>query len=449
MLALVFLAGAVLRAEDIGTHLSDAEGYSYLVASSPGAGVFLHRLAAYENTPPLFYLLLSAFPLNGAGWLRVPAAVPGALIPVVTYVAIRRPLGARAALLAAGIVAVAPYHVSYSDYARGFMLAGLGCMLALWAMLRLLDGDSKRWWLLYVGGGALAMYSEYYSAIFLAGLVLAALVVKPSEAARTVPLGALPILSMAPWIHEIVRGQNTLNHTKSSPVFPGPSISTLRNVVVRLTLGEHGAGSSTGIHWVELVAILAVFAAAAVLLRRALATEREGPFTRAVLVAAITAAVVLIGHAIAHLVGIDIFNERYLTGVIPLAAVLLSATVASRRSARLWAISAAAVALVGVGVFVQRLGREYQPGLGTVERVAASLHPRELLTNSGVVMFYLRDLHPVLDRPFGLGPGIESSCRRPCVVVDDALVPGGVRRGPGPTTAIGPFVVRLATDAAG
>jgi uncharacterized membrane protein len=122
--------GVGLRLEALGAHLSNDEGYSYPVGSAPSSGAFLGRLAAYENTPPLFYLLLSALPLDHAAWLRFPALVPGALIPLVLYRALRQPLGVRAALLAAAIVAVASYHVSYSNYARGFMLEDLGCMLA-------------------------------------------------------------------------------------------------------------------------------------------------------------------------------------------------------------------------------------------------------------------------------------------------------------------------------
>ena len=93
LLGAILVVGAVLRRDGIGAHLSDAEGYSYLVGSAPSAGAFLHRLAAYENTPPLFYLLLTPLPLGHTAWLRVQAAIPGALIPLALYAAVRRPLG--------------------------------------------------------------------------------------------------------------------------------------------------------------------------------------------------------------------------------------------------------------------------------------------------------------------------------------------------------------------
>jgi hypothetical protein len=48
-----------------------------------------------------------------------------------------------------------------------------------------------------------------------------------------------------------------------------------------------------------------------------------------------------------------------------------------------------------------------------------------------------------VDRPFGLGAGLERSCRRPCVVVDDSRIAGGIRAGPGPAKTIGFFTIRL------
>jgi hypothetical protein len=69
-----------------------------------------------------------------------------------------------------------------------------------------------------------------------------------------------------------------------------------------------------------------------------------------------------------------------------------------------------------------------------------------VVTNSAVVAYYLRDLKPRLDRPFGLGPGLEAgcgaSCRAPFLVVDDTRVANGPRAGPGAAHLFGPIYVR-------
>jgi uncharacterized membrane protein len=441
VLGAILVVAAVLRAEGIGAHLSDAEGYSYLVGSAPSAGAFLRRLAAYENTPPLFYLLLTPLPLGHTAWLRVPAAIPGALIPLALYAALRRPLGNRVALLAAATAAVAPFAVSYSDYSRGFMLEDLACIVALWAMLRLADGASPRWWWLYVCAGVVAVYSEYLAIVFLVALTVAAVAFGRRDRLRTAALGLLPLLSLLPWIGQLERGQHSVNHTKLSPVFPAPSVSSVRDVTVRLVLGEHGAGATPGVRWLEFIALLAALAVVVIVLRRG-ATARPTA-TRAVLVIGTTGALVLIGNVLAALVVTDVFNERYLTVLIPLGAALLAAAIGQANMRRLWQAAVLLVAVVAVAVFVQRYGREYQPDLAPVRTVVAALHPRTVLTNSAVVAYYLRRLPVIVDRPFGLGPGRQGSCPSPCVIVDDSRVPGGVRPGTGPARMIGPFEVRL------
>ncbi|HWF24491.1 MAG TPA: glycosyltransferase family 39 protein [Solirubrobacteraceae bacterium] len=444
LLGAILAVGAVLRLEGIGAHLSDAEGYSYLVGSAPSAGAFLHRLAAYENTPPLFYLLLTPLPLGHTAWLRVPAAIPGALIPLALYAALRRPFGNRIALLAAAMAAVAPFAISYSDYSRGFMLEGLACIVALGAMLRLKDGESSRWWwLLYFGAAVVALYTEYIAIIFLVALTVAAVAWGRRDRLRTAALGVLPLVALLPWAGQFERAQDALNHTKVSPTFPGPSLDSVRDVSVRLVVGEHGAGASAGVRWLEFVVVLAVVAVVAVVLRRGAAADPSSPATRAMLMIATTAALVLIGSAIAPAFGTEIFNERYLTVLIPLGAALVAAAVGQLDARGLWVGAGVAVAIVGVAVFVQRFGREYEPDLAPVRAVVAALHPRMVLTNSAVVAYYLRRLPVVVDRPFGLGVGREASCPSPCVIVEDTRVPGGVRRGPGPSRLVGPFDVRL------
>lgn len=68
---MIALVGLVLRLVDAGARINDDEGYSWLVASAPSAGAFLSRLARFENTPPLFYLLLTPLPLSSEVWLRL------------------------------------------------------------------------------------------------------------------------------------------------------------------------------------------------------------------------------------------------------------------------------------------------------------------------------------------------------------------------------------------
>jgi hypothetical protein len=420
----VLLVGALaLRLVAVGDPLSNDEGYTWLVASAHSPGIFLDRLAAFENTPPLYYLLTWPLPDAGVAWLRIVSVLAGVGCVAATYwVAsvtasrVERLNVTLASVIAAAAVAVAPFAVSYSDFGRGFVLADLALIVALGAALR------RRWWL-YAVAGVVAVYAEYDSALFLVALAAAL----ASRGKRDALIAVAPMGALALWLPEALRHSTT----KASPVYPAPSPDSLRDSVVRLTFGEHGTAHSPGLRWLQFLLVAAVLIWA----------FRKAPRT-----ITIVAAGTLVLHAITAWIGPDVFDARYMTELIPLAAIAFGCALAgSRREVQVAA--AVAIAAVGIAVAVRRAEGNGQPNLAHLANVIApAAQQRAVLTNSAVVAYYLRDLHPHLDRPFGLGPGLEAGCVDGCkagfLIVDDTRVAGGIRTGPGPSHLFGPIYVR-------
>jgi hypothetical protein len=434
LLAAIVLVAAACRAAGAGDRLSADEGYSWLVASAHGWHAFLDLLARYENTPPLYYLLLSPLPHEDEVWLRLPSLVAGVAAVPVLYAAVRALLGTQAALLSALALAVAPYAVSFSNYARGFTLCVLGLVVALWGAAWLTKEGGGRWWAVYAAGAVIALYSEYVAALFLVPLALGLFAVRRDI--RVLGLGLAPFVALVPWIGQIDHSRDFAGVTKVDPTYPGPSPGTLRDTVVTLAFGEHGTGASVALRWLQFLGIGVVMGGALVIVAR---RSRVA----AVLLGG-TAAGTLVLHAFTALVGPDVFAPRYMTALIPLAAALVGGAAA-------WvpwrvAVPAVALALLAVGgaVVVQRTGRELEPDYSRAEPLVRAGGARTVLTNSAVVEYYLHHPRPILDRPFGLGTGLERSVRRPYAVVDDSRVGQGPRRGPGRRTRIGPIVVRVA-----
>jgi hypothetical protein len=440
---IVVLAFA-LRFVAIGQHWGTDDGYSYLVATSPNAHVFLGRLAAYENTPPLSYLVLALMPTGHSAWMLVPAAVAGTLACVVLYFAVRRALGTEAALIAALALAVAPYQVSFSNVSRGFMLADLALLVAMGAVLVLSRRESRGWWAVYLVAGVIAVYTEYDSAIFLVALTLVALWLGAPKRRRMAVLGLLPVLTILPWIPEIVRGEHAVGKTKLATPFSAPSPGTLRELTVSLGFGANGGTSSVLGQWLEFGVIVALAAVAALALRRA-ASARGERWRYAVVLIAGTGALTLIGHAIAPAVGVQLFTERYLTILIPLALALVAAAVVSY--GRRGLVIAVSLALVAAGAvdFGLRYHRQWEPDLRPVRLAAVAMHPKTVLTDNPDVVYYLKSLHPQLDRPFNLGPSGAGSCARPCLIIDDVTSQFGTPRPPvpGSRTTVGSFSLTL------
>lgn len=408
-LAAITAFGLALRLAGIDARLSHDEGYSWLVATAPSVDAFLDRLAATENTPPLFYALLAPLPLTDEVWLRLPSLVAGTLWVPATFALVRTLASGRAALLAALMVAVAPYAVSFSDYSRAFMLAGLFQLLAVLAVARLLAGAGRRWAVLFVFASTAALYCEYYA---LALHVVLGTILVLHRRRWAVP-AALPLLLFAPWAGELQDSIAQLGETKA---VAGARVGNPLEVAAALAFGEHGAVVVA----LQALAVLAVVAWAFTCLRG---------HARRLLGGAVAGVVGL--HLLVSLVAGDLLRQRYLTILIPLAA----AAVAIALPRRLYLPAAAVLVAAGVVIGVNRLGREYEPEHERAVAAARDYGATTILTNSAVIAFYGRDLDVVLDRPFGLGPGEPERCRGTCVFIDDPRY-GGVRpTAPGTATS--------------
>lgn len=452
-LAGILVVALVVRLAGIGDRLNDAEGYSWLVASAPGAGAFFDRLAAYENTPPLFYALLALLPDGHEAWLRLPALLPALAVVALVPTVVRPLLGPRVAILTALVVAVAPFHVSYSNYSRGFMLAGLGLLLATWGVERLSQGAPGRWWVVYGAGAVLALHAEYDSVLLL-GPLLAIPPLWAVRGRREIVLAAvLPLVTLVPLVGEMRHGLDQIDVTKLPPPTPEPGPGWIRDSVVSLVTGTHGLAGAAPLRWLQLAAVVGALGLGTAALAGAWGRIGDrAPADRrlALWLFAIVPALAFVAHLAVAIVGPNILDARYLTPLVPLVGVLaicLAEALALRAAAPAVAVAAILLLALGVAVFVKRHGREIEPDRGPVRAAVEAAGARTVLTNSPVVAYYLRDLPVRLDRPFGLG-GDEGACAAACppplVVVEDSRLPGGWRQGPGAVQVFGPILLRYA-----
>jgi hypothetical protein len=296
------------------------------------------------------------------------------------------------------------------------VLADLGLLLALGAAIR------RNWWLYWLGA-AVALFAEYDSALFLVALSFAVGWERRADALKALA----PLVLLFAWIPLT---QNS--DTKVNPIYPDPSPASLRDTIVRLTFGEHGTAHATSLRWVQfaLVAAVAVWA-----------------FRKAPRIIWVTAAGTLVLHAIVHWIGPDVFAPRYLTELIPLAAIAVGIAVA-QSTRQIQVAAAIGIAALGVAVVVKRAGGNEEPDYKGVARlVASAAQHRIVVTNSAVVTYYMRDFHPLLDRPFGLGNGVQTACGTDChgtyLIIDDSRVAGGPRIGRGRAHRFGALYVRV------
>jgi uncharacterized membrane protein len=101
--------------------------------------------------------------------VRLFSVVVGTLSVPLLFLVGRRVLGVKPGLVAALTLALAPFHIYYSQEARMYSLVTLLVLASTYLCLSILEGreDTRRFWslwVLYVVVTSLAMYTQYYAA---------------------------------------------------------------------------------------------------------------------------------------------------------------------------------------------------------------------------------------------------------------------------------------------
>jgi mannosyltransferase len=166
LLLITILLAFALRVYQLDTQsIWYDEGLSIQLARQDPAQAI--ALSATTDHPPLHTVLLGAW-MRVAGEsdlvVRYLSVFCGVLVVVLTYV-LGKGYDERTGLIAAGLVAIAPLAVYYSQETRGYMLLTALILIATIAALRLINGDHrKRLWFAYVAAMALALYTHYFAA---------------------------------------------------------------------------------------------------------------------------------------------------------------------------------------------------------------------------------------------------------------------------------------------
>jgi hypothetical protein len=135
----------------------------------PGLGAALHNLAQNESIPPLYYLI--AWPWSrvfggGAFALRSLSALAGVLTVPVVYLAGARLASRRVGVIAAGLVAVNPELVWYSQEVRVYAFYVLTAAVLMLAWAYALEDPTPRRLALWTAAAILSL-TVYYFSLFL------------------------------------------------------------------------------------------------------------------------------------------------------------------------------------------------------------------------------------------------------------------------------------------
>lgn len=173
------------------------------------AGTLTQVGAAAADVHPLFYYFSMHAWMQWAGdsvfAARFYSVFFGvATLPIVFRLA-RDLFGQRVGVASMLIVALAPFHLAYSQETRMYSQLGFWSALAFFAFLRYSRGAGKRWWLVFVIAGAGALYSHNLAFISFVALgiwtIIDAIRRRTSHLLRaTILAGAAMIALWLPWL---------------------------------------------------------------------------------------------------------------------------------------------------------------------------------------------------------------------------------------------------------
>lgn len=164
--------GLLLRFVGVGSRsLWFDEIVTLSVPSQPWSKLLAAAATPGTNTPPLFPLLYKLWMHAGTtdAWLYLGTALIGAAIVLCTWLAGRRLFGVPVAVAATVFCACSVYQVTYSQYVRMYGLLALTGIASVYFLLRAVDTQRRRWWLLWAGSVAACLYSFYYAGFVLIG----------------------------------------------------------------------------------------------------------------------------------------------------------------------------------------------------------------------------------------------------------------------------------------
>ncbi len=351
-------------------------------------GALLHTIGAQETSPPLYFVVgwlwAKVFGTGEAG-LRSLSALAGTAVIPIAYLCGRELVSKRAGMIAAGLAALNPFMIWYSQEAREYMLLGALCGASLLFFARALRAPSTRnlvWWAVF---SALALLTHFFAAFLVVpeGIWLLLAVRRRGTFAAVGALAAVGAALVPLALSDTAHPLGWLTSVPLSTRIEQVPITFAFGTLYRSSLVNYGLVGA------------ALFAALLIALLVSGADRRE---LHGAAVAAVLAAAVLLVPLVFAALGHDFYISRALMPAwIPLAVVVGAACTASRaRTAGAVLAVAVAVSFVVASIRIGENPQYQRPdwrgvaaALGRSEtRRAIVVYNAQLAT--GPLAFYLR-----------------------------------------------------------
>jgi len=433
----------VLRLAGIDQALYGDELFTYDLVTRFGVGDLLRQVQDTSITPPLHYLLAHAAQTlgNPPETVRLPSIAAGVAAIPVAYLVGERTVGRRAALLAAGFLAISPFFIYFGDEARAYACLVLLLLLSTLGLVRALEGGATRWWALFAVASCATLYTHYTGAIYLLAQAIWALIAYRERWRALAIANGLAIVGFLPWVPAFLDQRRNPGVEAVGAGFPGGfwgALGGYADRIVRLVGGNPFAElrdlpGRPALLVMGLAVIVALAMLAAGRARRREPPDPGAALRSPLLLLGLLAVALPLGLIAYRIGGTNLYSARNLLPSLPAIMLLAGALFARLRGAAGLAVAALFAAGLGVGA-VKTLGPDgRRPPWNLAARwVDSHAGPRDTVVQLDIVgilglrraLFY--DMIIFFERPHRwLAPLMtKEAARSRRVVVVSSTIPG-------------------------
>lgn len=238
----IFGLALALRLLNLGKQNLWSDEWSTLLVSKLPLRQMLDMLAfESSNKPPLYFLLMHSWLPWGTSefWIRLPSAILGALTCLPALVLGKHLLGKKHGWIMGLTLAVAPFHVYYSQEARMYTLLGMVGAMAMLSTYLLAKTQQWSYALLYLVSATLSCYTFTYGIFLILFSCIFSLCFQPRLPRRVVLITWATNLLVAglffPWVPRLM---STVKSGRGlHPLVRGPVSEALTYAFFSLGLG--------------------------------------------------------------------------------------------------------------------------------------------------------------------------------------------------------------------
>ncbi|MGH8985279.1 MAG: glycosyltransferase family 39 protein, partial [Acidimicrobiia bacterium] len=362
-------------------------------------GTMLARLADGDVHPPLHAALLwVTVRVVGDGELavRLPSIAAGVALVPLLYATGRELFDRRTGLVAAALGAVAPLAVWYSQEARMYSLYMLFALAAVWAQARALRRGGTSDWALYGVATAALLWTQYFAVLQVAAqqaVFAVALWRRRREGDRIGPsavrwLGALALVALLvvpllPFLGDQLQAYADRGAGLTQlPSQAGNAASAAQSGLSVYAVIANLIWATGGYHADATMAQIAALWPLGMLAALLLLGRRRSPEMTGLLVITLVPVLVLFAVGLQRR---DLFELRYVAGVVPALLLLGARAMTTVTLRRMWTRAAACTAVIVLllGALADQQLNGTNPRLydfrGALQEVAARAEPGDVI----------------------------------------------------------------------